>query len=220
MVESRKTRAFTISTATRTEWLASLPLQEFLVDNGPLDEARRELASALKGSERDVQRVVEANPRLLASRLTAGWGWVVPQKRLGAEFVTDFLIAEQLSPGYYWQAIELESPRAAMFTRGGDPARYLVHAIRQIEDWRAWLSNNQSYAARSPDQNGLGLLQISPNLPGLILIGRRKDVATSTHARRRQMREDLRIEIRSYDSLLDPPEPGPLYARFGDPSWW
>jgi hypothetical protein len=220
VVEPRKTRIFTTSPATRKDWLASLPLQEFLVDNGPLDEARRELASALKGTERDVQRVIEAHPRLLASRLGAGWGWVVPQKRLGSEFVTDFLIAEQLSPGYYWQAVELESPRAAMFTKAGDPARYLVHAIRQIQDWRAWLTTNQSYAARSRGENGLGLLQISPNLPGLILIGRRGAVAYSTHARRRQMRDDLRIEIRSYDSLLDPPEPGPLYARFNDPSWW
>lgn len=220
VTQPQGSRRFQISRATRAEWLASLPLQDFLVDHGEVDEARKELLSALTGRERDAQRVIARHPRLLADRLSGGWGWVIPQKRLGSEFVTDFMIAEQLSPGYYWQAVELESPRVAMFTRAGDPARYLVHAIRQIQEWRAWLTSNQAYASRPREENGLGLLQVSPNLSGLIFIGRRSEVSNSTHALRRRMMEDLKIEIRTYDALLDSTERGPLYARFNDPSWW
>lgn len=60
-----------------------------------------------------------------------------------------------------------------MFNKSGDPSRYLWHAIRQIIDWRVWLEFNRDYAARSPDDGGLGLADISPSVPGLILIGRR-----------------------------------------------
>lgn len=220
MMERRETRKFKTSRADRAEWLASLPLRDFLVDRGPVEEARDELRAALSGHERDVQRVIAAHPRLLADRLTGGWGWVIPQKRLGAEFVTDFILGEQLSPGYYWVAIELESPRVPMFTKAGDPSRYLTHAIRQIQEWRVWLTNNHDYASRPREDNGLGLLQVSTNIPGVILIGRRADTSPAINSLRRKMIEDLRIDIRTFDSLLDAPEHTPLYMRFKDPSWW
>lgn len=219
-MKRRETRKFKTSRADRAEWFASLPLQDFLVDRGPVEEAREELRAALSGNERDVQQVIAAHPRLLARRLTGGWGWVIPQKRLGAEFVTDFILGEQLSPGYYWVAIELESPRVPMFTKAGDPSRYLTHAIRQIQEWRVWLTNNHDYASRPREDNGLGLLQVSPNIPGVILIGRRADTGSSVNSLRRKMMEDLKIDIRSFDSLLDAPEHTPLYMRFKDPPWW
>jgi len=216
---SRK-REFTAARATRDEWLAQLPLREYFVDHGATTEGREALRCALEeGGEREIQRVLESHPRLLVQRLTSGMGWVIPQKRLGSEFVTDFLVAEELSPGFYWQAVELESPRVRMFTKTGDPSRYLVHAIRQIQDWRSWLESNQPYASRPQSENGLGLIQISPRLPGLILIGRRQATSPKTNGLRRQMMADLRIEIRSFDSLIDTPERMPLYVRFGDLSW-
>lgn len=213
-------RSFTAVQATRDEWLAQLPLREYFVDHGATDEGREALRGVLEnGGEREVQRVLERHPRLLVQRLTCGLGWVIPQERLGSQFVTDFLVAEELSPGFYWQAVELESPRVRMFTKAGDPSRYLVHAIRQIQDWRSWLESNQPYASRPRSENGLGLVEISPRLPGLILIGRRGETSSKTNSLRRQMMADLRIEIRSFDSLLDTPERMPLYVRFGDLSW-
>lgn len=221
MSESKRPPIFTSSKASREEWLKRLPLREYLVDIGETETAKRELRDALTtGGEREMQRVIERHPRLLTDRLSAGFGWVITQRRLGSEHVTDFLIAEQLSPGFYWQAVELESPRVPMFTRKGDPSRYLTHAIRQIQDWRSWLASNQPYASRPRSEHGLGLIQISANLPGLILIGRRAETNEATNALRRQMRNDLRIEIRTYDALTDDPKRLPLYHQFGDPSWW
>jgi hypothetical protein len=127
---------------------------------------------------------------------------VIPKARLGADHVTDFLIADRHSFGFEWQAVELESPLRPMFTKSGDPSQYLNHAIRQITDWRSWLKANQPYAARSRDDGGLGLTDIDTNVKGLILIDRRSNVRPETSARRRQMVQDLNIEIHTYDYLL------------------
>lgn len=204
----------------RQEWLAGLPLREYFVDRGPIVEARQALQASLPdGTERDIQRILENHPGLLVHRLSCEMGWVIPQKRLGSEYVTDFLVAEELSPGFYWLAVELESPQVRMFTKAGDPSQHLVHAIRQIQDWRSWLEHNQAYAARPREEDGLGLVDISPRLPGLIIIGRRSGTKRQTRNLRRQLMADHRIEIRSYDSLITPSDAMPLYRRFGDTQW-
>jgi hypothetical protein len=124
------------------------------------------------------------------------------KQRLGAEHVTDFLIAERHSFGFAWQAVELESPLRPMFNKNGDPSRHLNHALRQLTDWRAWLKANQSYAARPRSEGGLGLTDIDANVKGLVLIGRRANIPDCTAARRRQMVQDLNVDIHSYDYLL------------------
>lgn len=144
------------------------------------------------------------SPACLIQHLGGGHGrWVIPRQRLGSEHVTDFLIAHRHSFGFEWQAVELESPLRPMFNKNGDPSQYLNHAIRQMTDWRAWLKTNQSYAARPRSEGGLGLTDIDANTRGLILIGRREHMPPGPAARRRQMVQDLNIDIHSYDYLLD-----------------
>ena len=158
-----------------------------------------------KPAECAMQRHFEAHPEFLVQVLGGGHGrWVIPHKRLGREYVTDFVLGERHSFGYEWLAVELESPKRKMFKENGDQSAALTHAIRQIQDWRAWLKRNQPYASRPQNENGLGLLDIDSNVTGLILIGRRRDVDASTNERRRQMISDLRIQIHSCDYLLDP----------------
>ena len=88
-----------------------------------------------------------------------------------------------------------------MFTKKGNPTKALTHAIRQIQDWRAWLKRNYDYASRERNKRGLGLVDIDSNIPGLILIGRRNSIDPSTHELRRQMVQDLNIKIHTYDTL-------------------
>lgn len=84
-------------------------------------------------TERAVQSVIEEHPVLLARALGGGHGrWVIPQRRLGAEQVTDFIIGEKSSLGYEWTLVELEGPSQRMFRQNGDPSQALSHAIRQI----------------------------------------------------------------------------------------
>ena len=183
------------------------PLNEYFVwwDRITTDDVST-LAFALDGASReeDVQQFLQANPKFLIQHLGGGHGrWVIPKQKLGAEHVTDFLVAEKHSFGHEWQAIELESPLKPMFNKNGDPSQYLNHAIRQIQDWRAWLLANQNYAASLRTESGLGLTNINGNVPGLILIGRRSSLPEGTIERRRQMVHDLNIRIHTYDYLLE-----------------
>ena len=192
---------------SREELMTTMPMPKFFVWwNDIKDTDTDALAAVLDGThgEHDIQTFLEKKPILLIQHLGGGHGrWVIPQKRLGAELVTDFMIGHRNSIGFEWQAVELESPEATMFTRNGDPTSQLTHAIRQIEDWRAWLSRNQNYAARDNGHGGLGLTDIVARVPGLVLIGRRKTIDPITNDRRRQMSNDLGIHIHSYDFLLD-----------------
>jgi hypothetical protein len=155
-------------------------------------------------NENDIQKFLKENPLFLIQHLGGGHGrWLIPKQRLGAEFETDFIIGESSSKGFEWQAVELESPKVSMFNKKGDPTKELTHAIRQIQDWRAWLNRNQNYAARPKVEGGLGLTDIASTLPGLVLLGRRSSLNPSTNERRRQMVNDLNIDIHSYDFLVD-----------------
>ena len=152
--------------------------------------------------EHEIQKYLEAHPEILVQVVGGGHGrWVLPQKKLGAEYATDFIVGERHSFGYEWLLVELESPKAKMFNKNGDPSSTLNHAIRQIQDWRVWLKDNYDYATRKKSQNGLELPNIDQNTPGLILMGREEMQNPETNGRRRQMCSDLRIEIHSYDYL-------------------
>ncbi|MCB9915236.1 MAG: DUF4263 domain-containing protein [Planctomycetes bacterium] len=192
---------------SREEIVKDDPLGEFHVwwddvSAGHVERFKRALDNATR--EADLQRALEAEPMLLVQNLTGGHGrWVIPLQRLGAEYVTDFVVGQKDSMGFSWTAIELESPLVPMFTKQGDPSHQLTHAIRQVQDWRTWLKTNQNYAARSRAENGLGLTHISPSLEGLILIGRRVALDEATNPRRRQMCEDLNIQIHTYDWLVE-----------------
>jgi hypothetical protein len=187
--------------------LAEDPLRDYHVlwdevDDHDVRRLRRALQKA--GVEPDMQSVLAAHPELLVQHLGGGHGrWVIPQKRLGAEYVPDFVIGERNSSGRHWTAVELEGPQRQMFNRDGDPSRYLWHAIRQIVDWRVWLEHNRDYAARDPSDDGLGLEDISPALPGLIVIGRRQELPARRQAFRRGLERQLNIEIHSFDWLVE-----------------
>ena len=150
-----------------------------------------------------MQRFLEANPRFLVQHLGEGRGqWVIPKRRLGAEYETDFLIAELDATGYVWYAVELERPQAKLFTAAGDPTKELTHAIRQIIDWRIWISRNRDYATRPVRDSGLGLIDIDPDLEGLIIMGRDADIDPATHELRRKICQTNRLKIHTYDWLL------------------
>jgi len=154
-------------------------------------------------SEHDIQSFLNENRSPLIQHLGGGHGrWVIPKKKLGAEYETDFVIGEKSSAGYEWMAVELESPTAHVFTKSGDFTAEANHAIRQITDWRVWLRSNISYAEKPRSDNGLGLLNIDPELPGLILMGRRNE-SRDRPDKRRYLKSRLGIEIHSYDWLID-----------------
>jgi hypothetical protein len=127
---------------------------------------------------------------------------VIPTKRLGSEHITDFLVGEDTPHQPTWYAVELERPQALLFTQRGDPSAALTHAMRQIDDWRTWLSRNRDYASRAPEWAGLGLGDIDPELEGLVIIGRGSTLDTAVEDRRRRLARANRMRIETYDWLI------------------
>jgi hypothetical protein len=153
--------------------------------------------------EEDMQRFLEAHPRMLAQQLNGErLAWVMPRRRLGSEYVTDFLIAQRAAGRYSWCAVELERPQARMFTRNGDPSHVLTHALRQIADWRTWLARNLGYASQTPERSGLGLVDIEPDLDGMVIIGRDSEVPPGAADLRRTICRSYNVRIETYDWLL------------------
>ena len=154
-------------------------------------------------TERPLQVHIARYPLLLAQHLGGGHGrWVIPQKRLGAEYVPDFVIAQKHSDGYDWQFVELQSPRARLFVPStGRSSQQFDEGIRQILEWRRWLESNLDYARRPKSQYGLGLTEVSPRGRGLLIIGRERDLDETDRQRRRQLSEVNSIAIHTYDWL-------------------
>jgi len=195
---------------TTAKWLESDPLREYFVFWDEISKmhlnAFDHLLNTAK-SENDWQKFFEGLPILLLQHMSGGHGrWVLPQKALGAEYRTDFVVGEKNSDGFHWQAVELESHFAKSFTRNGDYTKELTHAIKQIEDWRSWISNNIQYARNERNKDGLGLTDIVSDLPGLIIIGRRKDLLEENKYKRRDFGNRLNIKIHTYDWLYEQAE--------------
>ncbi|MEZ0579282.1 Shedu anti-phage system protein SduA domain-containing protein [Nocardioides sp. MH1] len=154
-------------------------------------------------TERPLQTHLAQYPLLLAQHLGGGHGrWVIPQKRLGAEYVPDFVIAEKHSGGFVWQFVELQSPQAKLFVpSSGRQSAQLDEGLRQILEWRRWLESNLDYARRPRSQHGLGLTEVGPRDKGLLIIGRERDLDDVDRQRRRQLSEVNSIAIHTYDWL-------------------
>ena len=154
--------------------------------------------------ELEVHRFLERHPQFLVQVLGGGHGrYQSSKKRLGSEFVPDFLVADMDSYGINWHAVEIEAPCTNVYRRDGLPTQHIHHAIGQIRDWRSWLRDNRDYARRARSENGLGLAGIDSRLPGLILIGRRERFPERYNEFRREQADRYRIMIHSYDWLLD-----------------
>ncbi|MDO8587458.1 MAG: DUF4263 domain-containing protein [Armatimonadota bacterium] len=201
--------------ASLEEALRDDPLREFYVPWTDFCQADVEQFVQVLDSatcEGQLQRYFEEHPKLLAQHLAGPPRWCIPHRRFGAELVPDFVLGAQSSIGFEWYGVELESPRAKLFNKNGDPSKVLNHAIRQIVDWRTWLKSNIDYARRPKSEQGMGLRDIDGHIKGIILIGRRADVEEDTRGRRREMCKELDIEIHTYDWLVE--QTGQKYERY------
>ncbi len=185
---------------TEFSWQGSLVLWASIKPNSLF--RFRQLIQKSK-SERELQLFLERNPIVLLANMGGGRGrYVIPQKKLGTEYITDFMIGDQDKAGFTWTAVEIESPTAPLLTKSGDISRQLRHAIRQIKDWRRWVEDNKDYASRPKKFHGLELADITPAIPGIIIIGRDRNISQVGQRSIDQEAHDNRIEIHTYDWLL------------------
>ncbi len=161
-----------------------------------VDDFERVLGDA--PDERPLQTLLRSIPMLLGPLAPAGGTlWCLDRPRLGSEFVPDFLLASSTSAGFRWAMVELESPNERTLTKAGLPAKKLAEALKQIRDWRTWLTDNVGYA-----RGELGLKEIEGNCSAYIVIGRRSRLDPKQIKTYRALSED-RTTVMSYDRLLE-----------------
>jgi Domain of unknown function (DUF4263) len=157
-----------------------------------IDDFERVLGDA--PDERALQKFLASFPVALSPLTPAGGDvWCLDRPRFGSEWVPDFLLATITSVGFRWVMVELESPNEKALTKAGLPANKLAEALKQIRDWRTWLSDNVAYA-----RGELGLKDIEASCPAYIIIGRR-----GTQIKTYRPLSTDGTTVMSYDRLLD-----------------
>lgn len=154
--------------------------------------------------ERPIQELLQNRPQLIASLVSGHSRYCIPKARLGGQYIPDFLLAKVDSGGVHWTLVELETPESPVtLASSNDFDRHTRNGLSQIRDWRNWIQDNLDQARRSPADSGLGLIDIRPQAQGLILVGRRRDLRQNAQSLRSQVAEDSRIDIHTYDWLLE-----------------
>ena len=184
----------------------SQDLSEFVTEEAVSEDDIAELESVITAAEdeRPIQKFLEENGHLLTALLRGTLRYCLPQKRLGGEYIPDFIIGDVDSLGVRWVLIELETPRSGIYLKGGlqfdEKAR---KGVSQVLDWRNWLSSNIAYARRRRSEDGLGLFDIREKSEAIILVGRRALMPETKDAQRHEYRQSNKIQIHSYDWLLE-----------------
>jgi hypothetical protein len=181
-------------------------LDEFQVTVGVTPHDIEQLAAVIDTAvdERPLQKHLEIHPQILAMLLQRTPRYVIPQKRLGNQFVLDFVVGDVDSMGIHWFLVELESPKASVYlTDAKTLSAQARKGMNQVVEWRNWLHNNIAYARQSRREDGLGLFDIRSDARALVLVGRRSSLIATTDAARREARASLNVHVHTYDWLLE-----------------
>lgn len=175
-----------------------------LMDHHGFLDAVTELATLVEDNrhEHELQSHIQSHPYILSEQF-AHCHHVFPRVRLGERFEADFFCLEIPSYGKEWIAVEIEPCSTQLVTKSGRRSAKLEHALQQVRDWRKWTTDNIDYARRPRDQSGLGLEDVGPQFAAEVIIGRRRDHTHAYNQIRKQIRDNERISVRSWDSVLD-----------------
>lgn len=154
--------------ASSPEWSAtrSEDLEEFAVWDAASEEDIDELEEVINRAddEKPVQKFLQDRAYLLTALLGGKERFCIPQKRLGGEFIPDFVIADVDSLGVRWLLVELETPKSGIYLKDGSALdKFAREGVDQIIDWRSWMMNNIAYAQRPRKNHGLGLPDQQPS---------------------------------------------------------
>jgi hypothetical protein len=181
-------------------------LTNFAVETGASEDEVAQLESVIDGAgdERPIQEFLERRRHLLTALLTGHKRYCLAQKRLGSEFVPDFIIGDIDSLGIHWFLIELETPRSGVYLKDGQQLDQKARkGVDQIIAWRDWLTENLEYVRRRRSEHGLGLFDITSHAPAIVIVGTRSLIPETSHVWRREYRENFNIQIHTYDWLIE-----------------
>ncbi len=153
-----------------------------------LDEAK---------DEAPLQRFLSETPWPLLG--LGGFKHVFDKVRVGPKYVTDF--ASVVWGNYsIWTLVELESPRARLFTKAGLYSRQLSTALRQVNDWLIWQRDFAEVGGEEMEPLQGEVVEAA------IVIGRRRDLSRTDRRRLVQLNSTVpahALRVVTYDTLLD-----------------
>lgn len=141
--------------------------------------------------EQVLQTFLQDHPILLCPTHVQMW----PKLPLGAT-ITDFVFRDA---AHEYLLVELERSTLSLFRQDGHPTADLTHAQGQIVDWKRYLEDNLQTVQRE-----LGLVGISTNPNGLLVIGRSASLLPKDRRKlRTMMNESPKLRIVTYDDVYD-----------------
>jgi len=158
---------------------------------------------SLVNSSRDeapIQKYLEDNPWILGQQFPHGH-FVRPQFRFGGKYVADFVVLEMASCGTFVELIELESPCAQLMTKNGDFAAKVRTGIRQVGDWKDYITRNRRLAFDPVELGGLGLDDVA-GIHATVVVGRARDVTPKFNELRKRAFTDSHVRIVTYDNMI------------------
>ena len=140
--------------------------------------------------EEELQVFIKENPMMLHPTAE-----LIPKKKLGEDFVTDFVLVAPSDQGPTYTLVEIEKSSHPILLKDNSLSSQTNHAIKQTRDWDVWLENNKAY--------------LQGKLPGfetplyLVVIGRGNTLDDTAKAYLRSYNRDWKnIELLTYDDVL------------------
>lgn len=140
--------------------------------------------------EEELQLFLKENPMVLHPTAE-----VIPKKKLGEDFVTDFVLVTPSDQGPTYTLVEIEKSSHPIVVKDNSLSSQTNHAIKQTRDWDVWLEQNKPY--------------IQNKLPGfetpkyMVIIGRGNSLDDTAKAYLRSYNRDWKnIELLTFDDIL------------------
>lgn len=140
------------------------------------------------------------------------YNFVLPKFKFGSDYISDFVVFTGQSYSYWIKLIELEPSTSQVFTKQGDYAQRLNHAIKQVDEWSDWIKRNEPYfrdclqkALQKEYPSFSETLDYTRRfiVSSKIVIGRRATLSVDDNKRRSQEYEKSNLDIITYDRLVD-----------------
>jgi hypothetical protein len=166
--------------------------------------------------EQDLQDFFAQNVAFLMESQAGQHYLAIAQLKLGDQLVADFALFSSVN-GPFVTLVELERPTDLLFTKAGDPSSRLNHALRQVNEWRRWISNNSDYMRLKFGSEERHHCDFSrPMVRSLIIIGRRERMTPRDSKLLQQMNSNYDNLIVTYDTMF---EAAQKLHRVKDDAW-
>lgn len=140
--------------------------------------------------EEELQVFLKENPMVLNATAEQ-----IPKKKLGEDFVTDFVLVTPSQQGPTYTLVEIEKASHRVLIKDNSLSSEANHAIKQTVDWDVWLESNKAYL-----QNKLPGFE-TPNY--LVVIGRGNELDDTAKTYLRSFNRGWKnTELLTYDDVL------------------